>query len=504
MHVNRSFCRVLIPILGTLAACSSPGPVPPETEPVQASHPTPDPQDPPFFTTDPLAECDPSFSVKSDGSSLVITDPTVLSAFSLERVLAQLIKGAPGSNLTPLELLQRIFDSENSSAEGVFNDGFHCDSADNPAFAHGAAKICPRAEGALASNTKLLSPNDPDSFMPIALVNRSDLTPDSLETCGEYRIIYAKRSGLQDPQNRVFLIFEGSVANTSLTGGILSCLPLARTWASIEALKDPAQIVKTLENIYFNGVAPFAPVVDISHYGRFSQNDSPYQVTRGQLRISQGMQSPWEMREFHLKLDPDSMALSVHPVPVKNNPLPELFDPALQSDQAQGLRSSFVGAVWELGSSKLLDITMHIPSEFNAGESTVTGAASVNYAERAASNTSFLLQLDGQIEALGMNASCPPDDPLIAEDILHRASIQTCAGCHAPAQFLGPDLKLGCGLSWPNALGQVHIDEHGTLSPALKDLLLPRRAEIMTTFIQACDAQAIMSNFAPGALAIPD
>jgi hypothetical protein len=43
----------------------------------------------------------------------------------------------------------------------------------------------------------------------------------------------------------------------------------------------------------------------------------------------------------------------------------------------------------------------------------------------------------------------------------------------------------------------VHIDENGSLSPALTDVFLPRRASMMTTFLQACDADAILNNLQP-------
>lgn len=506
MSTQSKFKSLIIPtvVLPLLAACSGPAPAPFETEPVLATPPTPDLPTTPDFFPDPLPNCNPDVSVQSDGSSLIVTDPTILSHFSLERVLSQLIAGAPGSNLTPLELLQRFFDTENTTATGAFADGFHCDAADNPAFAHAPAKYCPRAEGALASNPNLLNINDPNGFIPIALVNRFDLTPDSLETCGEYRIVYAKKSGLQNPQDRVFLIFEGSVTNANQGTGVMACLPLAQAWASIEAQTDAEKTAKVLEDIYFTGIAPFSPVVHVDHYGRFSDSESPYTVSHGQIRLSQGMQAPWDMREFHLKVNPDTMALNLNPVPAKNNPIADLLDAADQSNAATNLRMQFVSASWELGVQNILDITMHISPQYNAGESSVTGLSSVAYAEHAASNAEFLAQLDDSINQMNLNAACPPGNPIVAEDLLHRASIQTCAGCHAPAQFLGADRSLGCGLTWPDSLGQVHIDEHGKLSPALTNLLLPRRAEVMTTFLQGCDAQAIWNNFVQGSLPIPD
>ena len=47
-------------------------------------------------------------------------------------------------------------------------------------------------------------------------------------------------------------------------------------------------------------------------------------------------------------------------------------------------------------------------------------------------------------------------------------------------------------------LGQVHIDEKGNLSPALKELFLPHRAEMLSTFLQSCDEDAIRRNLRGG------
>lgn len=495
----------LLSILASLSACSSPDPVAPETEPVISSQPTPNPDEPPFFDPNILDECNPDAAVvKSDGSSLVITDPAILSQFSLERVLDQIISTSPLPNITPLELLQRIFDTENTAANGIFADGFHCDAQDNPAFVNGASKSCPRAEGALATNPNLLKANDPDSFIPVALVNRSDLTPSTLETCGEYRIVFAKRSGLQDPQNRAFLIFEAALTNNNFGLAPLSCLPLARKWATLESATDTAQKTKILEDIFFNGVDNFAPAVHADHYGRFAQTEAPYHASRGQIRLSQGMQEPWEMREFHLMATVPTPDLLVKPVPVKNNPLPELFDNALQTDQAIGFRNEFVGTAWSLAQSNFMSKPPALPFSYNAGESSVTGEASVNYAERAASNTDLLIQLDQQIEFIGNSVQCPPNDSLIAEDLIRRASVQTCAGCHAPTKFLGPSRDLGCGATWPDTLGQVHIDEHGKLSPSLTTVFLPQRASILSTYLKACDITAIWGNLVPVQGGIPD
>src|SRR5205809_1093508 len=88
------------------------------------------------------ATCDASRSVKSDGAALLVRDAETLSRFSLERVLAQIIATA-GATITPPELLQRLFDTENTTASGVFGDNVHCDDPDNGAFKQVKAVDCP-------------------------------------------------------------------------------------------------------------------------------------------------------------------------------------------------------------------------------------------------------------------------------------------------------------------------------------------------------------------------
>ncbi len=443
--------------------------------------------------------CDRSLSVKGDGRGLVIQDPAVLSRFTLERVLAQLISLSGDGPRTPLDILQRLFDTENTSAGGAFSDIPHCDSQGNLAFANGAPIDCPRAEGALARSAGLLTPGHPDYFAPIALVNRLDLASDNLESCGEYRLVFAKWSGRSDPANRLFLIFEGSLATKGRD--LMSCLPAARLWAGLEQQKDPAVIAARLESFYFTGYGGLPPLVHPSHFGLFSTEAGSYGGSqRGQVRVSQRMQAPWEMREFHLKTTGASRALTFNPVTVKNNPLPALFDPGSSSPQAPRFQADLADQVAGLSSGNATGIRMALLNMWSAGQSALAGPAQTDYLSRARSggaSSPLFLAIAQQLTLTNANAKCPTADPLTPESIVARATTQTCAGCHAPEQFLGPERKLGCGVVWPTSLGGAHIDEMGKLSPALTDVLLPMRAAVMTTFVQACDMRSILMNLQP-------
>jgi hypothetical protein len=491
-----------------LVGCADLGPISGGFDPPQPSgttkpnRPPDDDEDPwgPFWSR--VVKCDPTRSVKSDGPALIVRDPLILSSFTLERVLKQLISLSGATGLSPEQLLQRLFDTENTTASGVFADNAHCDSPGNSAFKNGAAIHCPRAEGSLAESAGLFVPEDPDYFVPVALVNRSDLTPSTLDTCGEYRIIFAKWSGRSDPNDRLFLIFEGSL-NSPWIGDVMSCWPVAETWAAIEKETEPAKIIERLEALFFTGLPDFSPLVDPLNFGVLSTDDDFYGHSRGQVRVSQRMEDPWELREFHLlTAAPGDSGPKIFfaPVTVKNHPVAGLFNPTLQTPSAKEFRDSFVQSeVQNLAVPELAQLRMQIANKFNAGESALSGSAGADYAAQVMSGDSapFMGAIEQFIGASAAGAACPEDDPLTAKDILHRATTQTCAGCHAPESFLGPERKIGCGLTWPSTLGGAHIDEKGSLSPALTEAFLPHRASVMTTFLQACDYKAIHGNLQP-------
>ncbi|MDI1475982.1 hypothetical protein [Polyangium sp. y55x31] len=502
---------VVAAVLGLLVGCggqSEGGGIVPSSSGEQPDFPIPDPPDVPPVDYPDVPTCDPDITVAADSRALMVRDPAVLARFSLDRVLQQIITLA-GEDTTPDELVRRLFDAQNPAAEGVFADNPHCDDPDNAAFKNGAALFCPRAEGALASSTGLFEAGHPDSFVPVAIVNRFDLTPTSGSTCGEHRIVYAKTSGRTDPSNRVFLIFEAALPNSLNFDVISGCRPVAEAWGSLANETDVEVVADKLEELFFTGLQGFLPVVHPDNYGAVSSEEDPYSASHGQVRVSQQMQVPWEMREYHLKRTPPGsmeFKLTFQPVTVKNNPLPELFDSTNDSETAVSFRSEFVNiSLWDLGQKELPKVRMRTGKQFNMGESVVSGDASVDYASRAigVAGSDFASEIQMGLDLYGVGLDCPPTDPLTPEAVLHRATSLTCAGCHAPQRFLGPDRSLGCGLTFPSTLGEVHIDENGTLSEALTDVFLPRRAEVLSTYLQACDVGAIMNSLEPSDGAIP-
>ncbi len=444
--------------------------------------------------------CDAGIAVKADGPALMITDPAVLAAFPLEKVISQLT-AYEGVVVAPEVMLQRLFDTMNTTEGGKFDDVFHCDSLDGPAAQNQTADpfTCPRAEGKLASSTGFFKPGDPDSFFPVAIVNRFDLTPVDGSRCGQYRIIYAKTSGLTDPNNRVFMIFEAALQNP-LPGCLETCRPIAQLWQGLEG-KSTEAITSELETFFFDGLPGYRAVIHPENYGLGIQAQGYGGAEPGQIRLSMHMEDSWDMREVHFDLQSASGQPLFLQNSVKNNPSVALFDSqSAAASTGEWYRQQFM---WQelpaLSGKDLTHVQMFTNPQFNGNESMLSGDKKNDYfaAATKSGDMTFVDELNAQIQATGFGADCPADDPLDAEAILHRATVLSCAGCHAPKELIGESRSLGCGLTWPDSIGQSHVTEKGERSPALKDVFLPHRADVLATFLQACDWQKIGENLQP-------
>lgn len=437
------------------------------------------------------APCEPSRTVDSNGPALLVKDPEVLARFGLERVLRQIIDTAKGAApTTPTELLQRLFDSENDAASAAFPDGTHC-----TAHADTASSLvpqCPRAEAKLARSTGFFTEDDPDSFVPVALVNRFDLTPSNLSSCGEYRIVYAKKSGFTDPTNRLFLIFEAALESGSTS--FAACRPVAELWAGLETAL-PSDRAVMLEGFFFGTTAGGqGPVIQASHFGD-QRGPCSYAGACGQIRVGQGMQEPWEFRQFRtqwLSNEP----LRFAPVSLTSSVQPELFEvPA-----GDFFRQTYLeqGQLSNLGGAVLPRILLRDSGQYESTVSDVSGPAAPDYAGRLNRTDPEGKYLSTITTALASRQ--PPacsSDPLTAGDVIQRVTALSCAGCHSPETLLASGRSVGCGEVWPKSLGQTHISERGELSEALTEVFLPYRAGVFQTYLQACDAQAITSNLMP-------
>lgn len=487
---------VTLAALGAFLGCDAPHYPYPYDPGVGGSPPEPDP----FPQCGAAPACDSGITVSADSPALMITDPAVLAKVPLKRVLDQLIEiGAAPVDAT--ETMQRLFDTMNDTAGGRFPDAFHCDDPTSPAFQTKAEDTftCPRAEGTLADSEGFFTEGDPDYFFPVAIVNRFDLTPLDGSRCGQYRIIYAKQSGLTDPANRVFLIFESALVSP-MPGCLESCRPVAEFLKGLEG-GTTEELAQKIDDLYFTGIDGFFPAVHPMQYGLMGDDQGYGGHEGGQIRVSMHMEDPWDMREMRLGPGPDGSGVQVVPATVKNSPAAAFFDPSNPSWSAEMVRTQLVPmSLPGLAMDDVAAIQMFTPIEVNGVESVLAGEKKNDYyaAATQSGDTSFVESIDAMITSSGYGAGCPSDDPFDAEAVLRRATALSCAGCHAPSELLGPERSIGCGLTWPDSIGQAHVTEKGEVSPALKEVFLPHRAEVLQTFLQACDLDAINGNFQGG------
>ncbi|VVM20259.1 hypothetical protein BSPWISOXPB_8949 [uncultured Gammaproteobacteria bacterium] len=64
--------------------------------------------------------------------------------------------------------------------------------------------------------------------------------------------------------------------------------------------------------------------------------------------------------------------------------------------------------------------------------------------------------------------------------IRNRAEAMSCGGCHQNSN----NAEIAPNVNWPMSGDFVHVDERGTLSPALTEQFLPARATILKDYLQ--------------------
>jgi hypothetical protein len=423
--------------------------------------------------------------------SLMVTDPVVLAHFPLQSVLTQIISKAHVGRPDPLDLYRRWWDSQNTKAQGLFPDAIHCDDQvdgkGNPGI-NGFPIQCPRNEGALAkSNPFLDDPANGDFMKPVAIVNRFDLTPLDGSNCGEYRIIYAKRSGETDIFNRNLIILEGQLPNPDPSRGIAACRPVAEFWANLTDVAVPDARAVAIKKFYFKGLPGFKPVIDPANYGLVARDGSRH----GQIRSNQFMPGPntqiWQLREFQLdRVCHGDRAvdcrLAVEPVTVKENPFGALFNVNFGDPRAANFQSDFISQVAPLAPQDTNGLVMHTDDTFNAGQSNSQAAENDYGASLTQSGpvSSFTQAIDAELANIARS-------DLSALNLADRATTQSCGGCHqlSSGDLLG-GTQSGSPLRWPAHPSEfvfVHVTETSELSKPLIESFLPHRKRVLEDYL---------------------
>lgn len=419
--------------------------------------------------------------------SLVVTEQAILQGFSLKRVMDQLVSQSNVPGLTSKKLFQQWWDIFNPGPG--LGAGPHCDDQTDAALGpviNGFPYTCRPApsEGAQASCDPFAAPDSPCAYIPIGLFNRFDLTPENGAYCGEYRIVYAKNTGVLTSDDRNLIIFEAAMPNPLPLLGIEGCRPVAQFWAGLSNVSDPAVRKQRLESFYFQGllsVPLFPPVIHVSHFGDNAAG-------RGQIRSNQfsNPSTPkiWSLREFKLRrtcglLGCSSMRLL--PVTVKANPYGPLFDPTLPHVKASAFQAYLPTQVATLSATSSADFGISVPDTYNTAQSQANGTENNYVAQFDAEPSAFRSALTSALAAQG--SSLTPDN------IVARVQAQSCAGCHR----LSNGADLGGGIIWPSSQGFTHVSERETetvdgqerfaLSSALVDDFLPHRKDVLERYL---------------------
>lgn len=415
--------------------------------------------------------------------SLAVTEQTILSRFSLQRVLSQLTvqSGVPG--LTATALFQQWWDTQNP-APGLY-PGPHCDDTVTDSIGstlNGYPYLCREgAEGAQARCDPFVA-DSACAYIPIGLFNRYDQAPENGAHCGEYRIVYAKTSGITSTSDRNLLIFEAALPNPHPQQGLKGCQQVIDTWAKLTPQDDIQARATALENFYFAGQGEVLPVVSISNFGDNA-------LGAGQIRTNQfsNTTTGWSLREFKLLrtcANGSCSSMRFFPVTNKNNGFGPLFDPSSTEASAPAFRSFFPSQVSKLSATTIPGLDISTPDTFNTAQSQASGAsaAEMRYLVQFGTGESALrTDLQTQLTALG--------SALTPDDIVARAQALSCAGCHR----LSNNVALGGGLVWPASLGFTHVTERATevvagetrfvISDTLINQLLPARKAIFEDFL---------------------
>lgn len=396
--------------------------------------------------------------------SFAVTDPTVLAKFGFARTMNTIVASATVPGETATQLYQQWMNTFGAS---------DC-PATNPAIdPQHFGEVCPRGARALATHDPI-NPVDTVQFKPVGLFNRFDLAPASGANCGEYRIVYEMAETDADINGFGFYIFEAQVANPQPALGIAGCRDIAKFWADRSHDPTIAATAAALERFYYTGdiVPGVGPVVDAHNYDTGQ--------IRANMRLSSHLQpDTWQLREYKARRTcVGTCRLTFDHVTVKNNPANELFQGThpLSTIFAQ----IFPTQTFFLEASDLNAISMRIPLDsFNEYESRSEGAHDVVYSGTDITPAGSPIRSAIQ-SILGPTTS---KSGLTVDNILDRATTQTCAGCH----LFSSNKNIGGGLVWPVSLGFVHVEDGQRLSPALTQVFLPHRRQVLQRFL-SCHA----------------
>jgi hypothetical protein len=395
--------------------------------------------------------------------SLVITDPSVLSGITLERVLQSLIDRA-GVNMTPLQLYRQWFDTQNPKPGLAVADAPHCDDVvtnGNTTF-NGYMRRCPTPEGVLATT----DPFGGHEYAAAGIANRFDQTPADGSNCGQYRIVFSRLTGTVGTTG-VQIIFEGVLPNPNPAAGIAACRPVAQFLADLSGIASANERRTRIEQFFFDGIPGFAPLIKAEHF-----------TNGGRVRNKHVTFVPQPAARFYQfviekRCSNDACRLLMVPDVVENAPYPSLYNASLDTPFGAQFRDEFIRQIPTLA-IKDINYYVNFPKQYLVGETSPPDSSQFGNAPpfvtslTSAAGQSFEARIQQELTRIGST--------LTPREVVLRADTQDCFGCHN----LGADA--GDGIHFPASLLNTHITI-SAISPALRDVFAPNRARVLHDFL---------------------
>jgi len=410
--------------------------------------------------------------------SFVVTDQAILDGFPFERVMNALVARS-GTRTTALHLYQQLFDTQNPRPGLVAGEAPHCDDFTldgRPAF-NGLPRRCPTPEGVLANS----DPFARGDHIPLAVVNRFDLAAADGSNCGQYRIIFARKSDSRF--DRLHFIFEAVLPNPDRAAGIAGCKAVAQFWADLSRVDSINERRARLDRFFFSGIDGFEPVIDPAHYSA---------EVGGGIRTMHNTGALLGNRFYQFRLATRGADLVAEPDVLENSPFGRFFDATEQTDKARRFRDAFVANVRTLAIPDKNLFFADTPREFLLAESNPGGSETdvvfeipFVVSQLTPQGSAFAARINVELQRAGSRLS-----PL---DIVTRAQRLSCAGCH----FFRGNVQ-GQGNSVLGVEFYQHISESFTepgeagprfvISRTMREEFIPHRMDILRAFLNSGNA----------------
>ena len=430
--------------------------------------------------------------------SLAVTEQPIVARFTLKRVMDQLLAQSGVQGQTSLELFHQWWDTQNPGPG--LGLGRNCDTQTdalgNPvlnSFPYDCRPASAGQEGQEATSDPFNAASDnPGYYFAVGLFNRFDVAPANGANCGEYRIVFGRRSGIELFRNRNLFIFEAVMPNPQPFSGLKGCKKVVQFWADLSKIADMETRARKLEAFYFQGVNGLPPAVHINHYGNVLPGAVRTNQFLEQQSFDNGLDRIWNLREFKLlKVRQGARyVLKFVPAPVQENAFGGLFSPTSTHPRAAAFQQFFPTQVKALAANSIANIALDMPQYFNAAQSLSLNGKVDDYGLQLGAGPSALrTSIEAELTRIGST--------LTADDIVKRAQALSCAGCHQ----LNSNVNIGGGLVWPESLpsppptatGFVHVSERlietvdgvtrYMISPALINEFLPARKKLVEEFL---------------------